>query len=594
MKARKPTNETTLYALALLLALGLRMYNLGAVPLSDTEAEWALQALQVARPGMTGEAAIGPQPAYVFLSAATFALFGASNFAARFWPALAGSLLVLLPVFYRRELGRTIALIMAFGLAIDPGLAAVSRQAGGPMLGLAFGLLALGLWHAGRPLLGGITAGLALLSGPAVIGGALGLGLSWTVFRYARRAFSHVPPGAQEVEAPENQTPPPINPDLRTALFSAGATILLAGTLFFLHPQGLAAWFNTLPTYLDGWITPSGLHPLGPVAALIFYQPFALLLALVGLGRWLVQQSLGIERQPGALIFPLLWLLFSLVLVSLYPGRQISDLVWFLVPLWALAAIELNQYLPVGEASPISLAQAGLVLILAGLFWNTLIATSSVTTITGLTWTGIRAAVLFGILVLGALTTVLVSLGWSWKASRDGLFWGLTVAFTIYSIGALWGATQLRPNQPHELWSQNPGSGHAGLLAKTLEEISRWKMGFPQTMDVVSTVDAPSMRWALRDIPSARFVPTTDADDLPEVIITHQQAETPALTAAYRGQDFVWWVHPGWEGILPPDFVGWLTFRQAPLINEKVILWARTDLFPGGSLEPEIDFEEIE
>ena len=116
--------ETSLFILALLLALGVRFYNLGAAPLTDAESEWALQALQVANPDkVNGTLEIGPQPAYVLLTSVMFDLFGASNFLARFWPALAGSLLALVPFYLRtnkvrRPLGRYAALILAFGLRV--------------------------------------------------------------------------------------------------------------------------------------------------------------------------------------------------------------------------------------------------------------------------------------------------------------------------------------------------------------------------------------------------------------------------------------------------------------------------------------------
>jgi hypothetical protein len=93
------------------------------------------------------------------------------------------------------------------------------------------------------------------------------------------------------------------------------------------------------------------------------------------------------------------------------------------------------------------------------------------------------------------------------------------------------------------------------------------------------------LRWALRNFPKASFKAEVPTDEMPSVIVTRQSAEAPALTAAYRGQDFVWWVHPAWSGPLPDEFVKWLTFRKAALGYEYVILWARGDLFPGGSSE---------
>jgi hypothetical protein len=276
-------------------------------------------------------------------------------------------------------------------------------------------------------------------------------------------------------------------------------------------------------------------------------------------------------------------MLTSLLLALLYPARQVSDLVWVLVPLWALGADGLAEYLPDHKPHILSWLQAGLVLVLAALFWNTLIATSQIVPQSDLPWQVIQVGILLGIVLLGALTTALVALGWSWEISRDGLVWGLSVALLVYGTSILWGSAQLRPNQPHELWGQPPGAGQVDLAIATLEDLSNWNTGLGNKIDLVSTVDSPSLRWALRNFSEARFSTEIPAGEMPSVIVTRQAAEAPALTAAYRGQDFVWWVHPGWEGPLPDEFVKWLTFRKAALGYEYVILWARGDLFPGGS-----------
>jgi len=104
----------------------------------------------------------------VLLTGLLFFLFGDSNAIARLWPALAGSLLVLLPWTFRGYLarypaGRIAGLVLAFGLALDPGLVAASRLAGGPMLAAGFGLLALGFAYDRRSLPFGILGGLALI-----------------------------------------------------------------------------------------------------------------------------------------------------------------------------------------------------------------------------------------------------------------------------------------------------------------------------------------------------------------------------------------------------------------------------------------------
>jgi hypothetical protein len=577
MNLRRLNIEITLYILALVLALSMRLLNLGVTQLSDGEAGWALQALQVAHPNTSGERpAFGPQPAYVFLTGATFIVFGDSNFAARFWPALTGSLLVLLPCFFRRELGRLPRLILAYGLALDPGLVTISRMIGSPIMALSFGLLALGFWNMRKPILAGILGGLALLSGPAAITGLLGLAITWVVFKLAHRpAF-----------IPDQDSPVEAMP--RPALISVAATVLLAGTLFFRYPQGLAAWAETLTAYLQGWASSSVVPASRLIAALLIYEIFPVLFTLVGILRWLVGLSRESGPSPSWPIQSLVWGLIGLVLVLLYPAHQVADLAWVLVPIWVLAAGELGSYLPDFEANPVSLVEAAVLFILSALFWNTLISTSQLEQNPGLSSTAIRLGMLVGILGLAVLTILLVYLGWSWKISRNGLIWGGLAILSFYSISVLWGASQLRLNAPEELWSQPPATDQSGLFTKTLHDLSNWTTGFPQTIDIVSTVDSPSLRWVLRNYTHVRFLPELPVGELPGIIVTRQEESAPALAAAYRGQDFVWWLGTDWMGALPPDFIAWFTYRIAPTRPGVLILWARSDLFPGGVLGSQV------
>src|SRR4030065_2261214 len=149
MDEKKIKAEHYLYWLAFLLALTLRLFQLGAAPLTNMEAGWALQALSVARGSGAG---IGAQPAYILLTSQLFSILGDSNFLARLFPALAGSLLVWLPFFFRRWMSASswlhrAGLVLAFGLAFDPGMVSLSRQVGSLMPAMAFILLALACLH---------------------------------------------------------------------------------------------------------------------------------------------------------------------------------------------------------------------------------------------------------------------------------------------------------------------------------------------------------------------------------------------------------------------------------------------------------------
>ena len=291
--------EQVLFACAVALGLILRFMNLGAAPLSDAEASWALQALDVARGGgLNSQVAIGPQPGYIILTGLLFKLFGATNFLARFWPAFAGTLLICSPVLLRKRFSREVALIAAAGMAFDPGLVTVARQAGGPMMALGFTIAALVLWLDRRYIVSGILAGLALLSGPSVFYGLLALTIALLVpkmFHSPKKKLQadyETPSSAMQKTSLSNL----IGSGNAQALIAMAATIFLVGSGFFQYPQGLAAWVGSLAAYVNGWSAVSEISPLVLVAALLVFQPFALAFAVIAAGRWLIARDSSSEK----------------------------------------------------------------------------------------------------------------------------------------------------------------------------------------------------------------------------------------------------------------------------------------------------------
>jgi len=574
MNSTRLTFEHLLYALALLLALTLRLLNLGVSPLAEGEAELALPAYQISggeRPDF------GAQPGYTALTSLTFALLPSSEFTARLWPALLGATLALIPFFFRRWLGRETALVLAFGLALDPGLVAVSRQVGSPVLALVFTLLALGFALNDLSVLAGIAAGLALLSGPPLLPGLVGLALAWG----ASRVFYVTPSEAEEEEHLAAWTRFDSS-GLRQGVVAMLVTLLLVGTIFLRLPQGLSAWLAGLPAYLSGWGHFLGVPALRLLAALVIYQPLSLVFGLVGALRgWLRG-----DRLAQALSY---WFIFALLLALIYPARQVGDLAWALLPMWALAAMELKRTLRWEFSQPvITLAQTALLFILMVLIWLNLagLGQSSPEAPDYLT----RLVLVVGVIALGGVTSALVGLGWSWQASRQGLVWAVCAALGLYTLAGLWWSTQLHMPGRVELWQPSPASSDSRLLENTLDDISRWKTGEPASIDITVALDSPALHWALRTYSRLTLLPEGEqllAVGSPSVVITSQNVKEPSLAASYRGQDFVLRTYPGWSGPLPPNFPQWLVFRLAPQQQVQVILWVRADLFPGGEAQSE-------
>jgi hypothetical protein len=569
MKWDQITIERLLIALILFLAGGVRLLNLGSQPLSEAEAGWALQSLSIARGEATG---IGPLPGEVNLTGLAFLLFGSSHFLARLYPAITGILLVLAPLFFKRQLGSLTVLILMTGLALDPGLVVMSRTLGSPMGAIGFSMSALGLAYARKPVLAGVAAGLALLSGGALLIGLIPLSLAWGVTLLLHR--SHADTETAEVSPPAWLH----GKECRDLILSALVTLLLAGTLFLRVPQGLSAWISAIPAYLSGWVAPADTPALRLFVALLVYQPLAVIFGLIAIVRGWLQ---GDRRAH----FLSLWFVFSLLLALIYPARQMGDLVWSLLPLWTLAALELarllsgysgNRWVPFGQAL--------VVLILLALFWLNLLGAAGA--FIDPQASVMRLAVLAGLLALVAILSVLVGLGWSWEAARLGVVWGICAALGIYGLSALWYATQLTVPGQYELWQEAPVTRNADLLVSTVADLSEWNTGLIHEIDLTLADESPALRWELRNMQRLVEIPADQIDSIrgaPSLVIARLVEQTPSLAETYRGQDFGFWISPGWEGALPPDFLRWLTTHQAPLRLDQVIVWARSDLFPGSA-----------
>jgi hypothetical protein len=578
MKANKITTQVPLYWLAFLLALGLRFYQLGAGPLSEAEAGWALQALGLAHGGAV---TLGPQPAYILITSLLFSIFGDTNFLARFIPALAGSLIVWLPCIFRSWTGESDVLkragiVMAFGLAIDPGLVSLSRQAGSLMPAMAFTLLALVYLYNRRMIWAGIFTGLALLSGPAFLQGLLILGVSWVLVYLVSRKWTVSQPEEGLAEQPAVSIP---TQSIRVGAAALILTLLFAGSLFLRVPQGLGALAETIPAYFKTWITSSGIPVLRLPVSLLVYQPLVLILALIvalqaWIGTWDDPQSRQMVKGLS------IWALVAVLLPWLYAGRQVGDLAWALIPLWALAAIEISRSLLTDESRVTRLAGTGLALLLftfAVIGWFNLLSIGRFQENLVIYW-----GIIIGAFLLGLIAVFLVSAGSSAKAAKLGVVMSLSIVLGLHLISTTWGMAIVHQNGAQELWTIPPTTGQADSLKQTLTDLSTWNTGLRDQLEVVVLSDSSALKWALRGFPNARYETTFSSTESPPVVITLKGAEEPKLAQHYRGQDFVWRVYPGWQGVYPPDFINWLAFRQAPLVQDQIILWARTDVFPDG------------
>ncbi|MCS7247560.1 MAG: hypothetical protein NZ840_04885 [Anaerolineales bacterium] len=585
MKQRLFSLQTTLW-LPLAIAALIRFSALGRAPLTDSEAELALQAWQIAQGEPT---VIQTYPLEVLVSSALFFLFGSSNFWARFLAAASGTLLILIVTSLHQRLGTPLTLVLAFIVAIDPALVAQSRQMGSVMPALA----ALGavLLFASQARWGwvGIALGFGILSGPPFWFGSLLLLLVAIAFSAMEKRLASLSDSSQALW----EQLLPAKDAFRTIGGATLLTLLFSSTLFLFYLRGLGAILAPLLSFLAGWAQTSSVSIPHLLLALGVYQPLAILFGGVSIVRSLLKHPLhppSLSQRWQRLLA--LWLGVALLLAIVYPGRQMGNLVWAILPLWILAAQEITRWVETLEQPWwATLILGGVTFVLLALFWLQLAAYSSLAAYGIADW--LRFAGVFSSLALIALSVWLAEMVWSPRLAWQGMILGALVAFALYTVSAVWGVAFSLPWSQvfrQELWKPYPQIGDADLILKTVHDLSRRKTGRADSLPILIAVDSPALRWLLRHQTQLTVLPEDQAlarlsawsvGEPPPLLITPATIENPPLSAAYRGQDFNWEYQPNWQG-LPPFPLNWWLFRHGTWEIRPIILWARVDLFPDG------------
>lgn len=114
--------EVALYALFIVIAIVSRFYDLGARAMSHDESLHTYFSYQLANGRGFQHTPLMHGPFLFHVTALSYFLFGANDYTSRVPYAVFGVVLVILPVFFRRWLGRTGALATSFMLLISPSI----------------------------------------------------------------------------------------------------------------------------------------------------------------------------------------------------------------------------------------------------------------------------------------------------------------------------------------------------------------------------------------------------------------------------------------------------------------------------------------
>jgi hypothetical protein len=565
-KQTRFTIEIFLYGLIFFLGLALRMVLLGSTPLTEGESTWAYQAWKIWK-GLPVN--MGSLVSYLSVTEGLYAIFGSSNFTARFWPALTGSLLIWIPYLSRRQLGRIPALIMAGGIALDATLVPISRMAGSPIPGLFFLLLTGISFHQRRIPWSIFFLFLGLTSGPSFWLGVLALGftllIAWKSGIIDLRAYLQ---NRIQTRTETNEK----------ALFRSGEDylpillIICISSFFFTQLNGLSAWASSLSEFFLAWRVPSGISILKLMAALSIYNP--MIIVFGGLGYISAWRN---NSREGKLLS--IWAAISLLLVIIFPGRQATDLIWVIIPLWASAAQEVFRLFNLSESKWYIFVLAGLIGVLFTLNWLTF--TGMVFQINDQHSALLHWGLIAASFALAFVAMTIVASEWGWPAAKKGGFLGIASVLMIYSLSVMSRGSFLQAGDPRSMWTNGTGSGQMDLLLDTISDISVAETGRWDSVEGAVYNSSSSILWVLRDLGKFQYYETFDPGNLAPIIITRDVENLMISTDLYRGQDFVLLTRHGWNGVFPDDWISWIAFRKGPLQKEYLILWVRSDIISG-------------
>jgi hypothetical protein len=479
---------TLTYEAALWLGLGalallLRAWHLDAAPLTNAEASNALNTLALTR----GESVAVANPLFGALQSIVFGICGANDFSARLIAALTGTLLCLLPLAARHELGRGRALGFGALLAISPSLWFAARQSDGTMLAWVLAFWMWAAWRRGAARPAYVLAGLLLACGQDAVAPALVAAMVILAGTLSRRRAS----GTNRARI----TPVPRLIDLGLIAL----VFVLASTLFLWRPAGLGDAFNGIAAWWRALSTQGPFTLWRAIAGITVYEVLILLGAVIGIIALAVNGRLAQQDLEW-----LVWTGAGLLLLIVTQTRQVSQLVPVVVGCAALAAVtadELVRSLAWDGTWRADGTIAGLACVMVAYAYLSLSQYAGQGQSSWLLGTFVALIIVGGIGIVAGLTLGPI-------VALRGVGLAVGAGLLIYTLSAGYQLTQLRSANPAEPYVTEATTASMRLLASVIETASTRATSDPHSISLqVAEPAPPALTWALRDQNNVRVVP---------------------------------------------------------------------------------------
>jgi len=462
--------------------------------------------------------------------------------------------------YWRNWMGRWIALVAAILISLSPLVNAFGRRGDGTALALlALAIALVGWGRLSRGNAGGWTwlavgLGLVLISGPVAPTALLALAI---VLLLTRRL-------AQPLSSPN-----------MTALVSFLTVVLLGGTVFLTHLNGLGLMALNWSEWLAAFsITPSAW--LWGLMRIVLDEPLIMFSGIAGLVLVALRSVReNDERADIAWAFGIAGLVVAGVAILQGPyaaGSRAVVALMFVVPaayflVWLFRRLDLKSF---------NAEMALYVIVFAALIVLAVLALISYTETGQLTHLWLLAATVTMAIVL----TVVFLYVLKQPQILSLALVVLVAALALFNVATASGlAFDARPPRFPALYESDarPGIYDLVMTAGDISELQqghRWAL--PMALVTGSEAD-DLLQWYLRQSPELQLVEHVGLENAPPLVVAPDDLILP-LSARYAGQDFA--ILDAWDpaqGDLR-EKIAWALFRVSPLQipTENHVLWADT------------------
>ncbi|HZK17109.1 MAG TPA: hypothetical protein VFC66_02585 [Anaerolineaceae bacterium] len=550
-------NWSVWFLLAFALGLVMRLVLLNDVVYTQNELTLVNQALQVSQRMSQTTSSV---PVYTGLTGFLFFLFGATDFLARLVPALAGASIVLLPWVWRERLGHKTALILGFALAFEPTFLLFSRSVNSGIFALSGLLWAFTFLKKDKPGLVGLSLAVAILGGVSFWAFLVIMLLTWLLIRILEPELA-----GELLKFEKGQERPGWAGYVVGFAVSSGLIL----TSFLLDPAGIGGIASSFLSFVATFSHSYDKPLYHSIYLLIARSHLPIVLFSIAIFRFRSPKIRSWYRVGG------LSILISLLLSLILSRESFEILLWPVLVAWVGGAFWLGHWQLKHSESRLT------TVLMMGFVFAILVYVSL--NLKNLSEQIVGTPQFWNVFLMTVAGVIVLLIGWwlvrfSWPTARGNQIFLLVVLIFLVVTGlgssfrSLSSEQQFRSLEYLDNQLILPNDDIDAILTDfTLSGKSLQKLGG------FSLVDVPDdLAWYLRSFSIERNIKEKS-------LILTSDSSIPPQSEEFRGLNVVLERSVDWRSNAFTTYLQALVSKTPAFVDQKGILWVRTNLFTGAS-----------